>query len=957
MSDNDTIRKRLKKALEEKVRGRLHLDAATRMLFATDASIFMVEPMAVFVPESLEDLTAAVKVCRELGVSLHPRGAATGLAGESLGPGVVIDMHPFFRGLRDISPDGRSVMVGAGTTLSRLNAALEKHGLKFGPDPSSGARATIGGMVGNNATGAHSLEYGYTSGHVRELTMVGADGEPAILRPGKPGSQPAGFGDISAICEKWSKEIESAYPDQHRNRSGYKLSGVWDGETLDPLPLFCGSEGTLGILVEARLGLVPVPAKTGCAMFLFDSLSEAALGVSALMAYYPSALELIDNQVIAMGRSLNPALAHLLPESAEAVLLTEWSGGNAEEVRERMRPAIDEMRAGDSPAFEVREAMGMEDADKLWMIRREAEALIQNQPGRKRAISFIEDTAVPFDKLGEWLGVKARVLESHGFKWATFGHAGAGELHTKVFVDLFLPDDYDRLVRMARELYGELTALGGSISGEHGEGLSRSPFIPLQYPALHPAFGEVKAAIDPENILNPGRKLGDTEVPPAALTRLSGRGKNAAVRPVLADKNGGFAFESAACHGCGACRGETAEVFACPLFEVSHDERTTPRAKGNFARLTLYGPLGPEDRSGEAARFISESCFNCKLCLLSCPSRVDIPRLMLELKAERVKARGLKTIKRVFAMSDSLLPLGSFAPRIANACLGSRPIRSVAEKLIGLDGSAPIPDFTGGSFEKKAAAISQPESERRLVLYCDYGVKYNDHELGLDFIRIMNAAGWEVLPYTRGASAMPALDVGDIDRAKKIVSPQLYELADYAGKGLPIVTLEPTAALALKTEWPALFDNPATEAIALAAREAVGFLAEALDGCDASPPLAAVELKAAHHDPCHCKALSQGRPALELLGRIPGLEVTAIDEGCCGMAGPFGLSRENRFASLAIGDGLFRALITGRFDLALSECSSCRLQIARAVSGIEVVHPISLLARSFYGAGDEGPQF
>lgn len=945
-SSRRKLRDQLSRNLKDRARGRLHSDRCARLLYATDASIYMVEPLLAFVPERTKDAAAAVKLCSEMGVGLHPRGGATGLAGESLGEGLVLDCHPHFRSIHDLDLDAHTVRAGCGVTLDTLNRFLAPHGLGFGPDPSSGTRATIGGMVGTNATGTHSLQYGYTADHLLKASILTASDELVTLEASRPEDLPSGWREIPAICDAYSPIIDKSYPEQHRNRCGYRLKGLFSEGKFNPLPLFCGSEGTLGLLVEAKLGLVELPASKGLAMFLFDDLIRAAHAVTDLMPFAPAGLELIDNHVIRMGRRHSSRLKAMLPEGIEALLLVEWNAGSEDELLSLMEPALKHMRRSDSPAVEVREAWRPEDAAVLWLIRKEAEALILNQPGRRHAISFIEDTAVPFQKLGQWLETKRDILKRHSFDWATFGHAGGGELHSKVFVDLHDPADYKRLVTMAEELYEQVIELGGTISGEHGDGLSRSLFISRQYPELTPAFSAVKSAVDPNGIFNPGRKTQITgEHPALSKSRLSGR--KAAGKLTLRLNYDGDEYDrmTEACHGCAACRSTSPSLRMCPLFRTSSEEVSSPRAIGNLARLMHYGPLSVEDRLGATAREAASLCFNCKMCTIECPSHVDIPKLALEMKIAQFENRRASLGERIILGLDALSDMATRTSSAANAVIRNAPARRLIETMTGIDRKAPLPLFDSGTLHAKISGIQQPATERKLLLYADSNLLYHDHQLALDFIELMNAIGWHVDIFTGGSSGLPALNLGAVDQVRRSILKQTKLLAPYLDQGVPIISTEPSAVLALSEDWPGVVDDENTRLLTSVVRNACDFLAEQLEGrMDLFQE--GIKTKLAHHTPCHLYKLTERRSALELLESVDGISVTDLDSGCCGMAGSYGIMRINRRRSLDIGVPLIKAIAAGNFDGLVSECTTCRLQIAGRFPDMNVRHPIQVLAKA-----------
>jgi FAD/FMN-containing dehydrogenase/Fe-S oxidoreductase len=941
MTDRSALRRQLVAGLRERLSPgcRLFDDPAGRALYATDASIYRIEPLAALVPLNVEDIARSVALCAELGVGVHARGAASGLAGESLGAGLVLDCFPGFRGVYDLNPETREATVGCGTPLLQLNSHAARFGLRFGPDPSSATRATLGGMIGTNATGAHSLRYGYTGDNLLAAEVVLSDGDLMWLEPGILKAQPKSWRGLVEIAERWGDVIGRAYPDQPRNRCGYNLRGLWDGERLNPLPLLAGSEGTLGIVSKATLKLVPIPQASGLMMLLFDSVQAAGESIAPLLSLNPASVELIDGQVIAMGRAHDAGFAQLLPDNTAAVLLCEFDGDSGDEVAQHMETAG--KLSASLPCFSSRCAQSDAERVALWRIRNEAEGLIVNQPGRLRAVSFVEDTAVRPEKLGEWLAIKREVFAAHGISWATFGHAGAGELHTKVFVDL--PDrvSRERLVAMADELYERLLWLGGSISGEHGDGLARLNAIPRQYPELFPAFIEVKRAIDPQGVFNPGHKPDVyTRHPLLDHARLDGDPQARARTPRLAWSDTTRRETAEACHGCGACRVLDSALSMCPLFKLDGAEAHSPRAKANLMRALLRGELDIKQADSPLARDVADACFNCKLCLAECPSHVDVAALMLELKTWQHDHRKPDLAERVFAHLDSAARLGRTFSGLANRASSQAKLRRFA----GLDGDVPLPRFESGSFARKAARIEQPETTRRVLLYADYHVLYHDHALGLDVIALLNRLGWRVEVFTGGGCALPALDSGHLTAFKKQIRRQLATLDGFARAGVPILSLEPSAALALKHDWPAALDDERARRVATCVQEAGAFLFEQMK--DASPvslrkPDNAARI--AHHMPCHLKVLSQGSPMLALINRTLELNVDTLPTGCCGMAGSWGLLEKNRGRSLAIAEPVKQAVISGAYTTLLSECSTCRLQLQSLFPDIPVLHPLRYL--------------
>lgn len=944
MKTNDILLEILSKSLS-KTKGTLYTDKGARKLYSTDASIYMVEPLAVFIPRHEDDLSTLVKVATKLGVGLHPRGGATGLAGESLGRGIVVDMHEAFQDIH-LDPDLKTAKVGCGVVLDELNRRAEQYDLAFGPDPSSASRCTIGGMIANNSTGTHSLKYGYTSNHVLSIRMVLFNGEIVDLKPDVLQNQPEVFRKLVPILESYKSEIENSYPNQDRNRCGYNLRQVWDGKIFNPIPLVCGSEATFGIIVSATLSLVKIPKSKALGMFIFENTYEACKAVNDILPFKPAGLELITEHVLKMGLEHDSRLGSIIPEKAEAVLLAEWSGDSDEQVKEQMYPALAKMRWPGASAVEVHEAYDKKSMAVLWLIRKEAEALILNRPGSEKAISFVEDTAISPEKLGEWYRTKENVLKKFKINWATFGHAGSGELHTKLFINVKDNKAYKQMVDMSEVLYDRLIKLGGSISGEHGDGLSRTPYIKKQYPELYPVFVKVKKELDPENIFNPENKIFTYEKHPALMySRLGGFTPSDKIKPSLYYGDTDFETLSTACHGCGACRNPSTSTTMCPFFKVEDTELSSPRARGNLARLRLAGTFDGEDYTGETLSKTVKSCFNCKMCLMECPSHVDIPHLTLEIKnAEKISDIKKATYKSLGKL-DKTLKTASKMAGVTNKLINSAATRWIGKTFYGIDDKLKLFPFDKGVFARKCEQLKQPSLKQKMVFYADYHVIYQNHSLGLSFIRLLNQLGYEVIPFTYGGCGLVAMDIGDFDSARKIIEAQKDSLYQYCEKGLQIVTTEPSAALMLKMEWPYLKDDEKIRRISANVLDSSALLADLL--CNNKEiEFAEKPLNVAYHEPCHLKALKPALDTVKLLKTIPGLSVEDLESGCCGMAGVWGMFADNRNLSRQMANALYRKLDNKHYDLALSECSTCRLQMLNSSSDTPVLHPVELIAQT-----------
>ncbi len=921
-----------------------------RLLFSTDASVYQIVPMGVAAPHNEQDTVRVLRLCAEQGISVHPRGGGTGLAGESLGPGLILDLHRFNHSILDFDPQARRIRCQPGATLGSLNALAKPYGLKIGPDPSSGARATAGGTFGTNATGAHSLAHGYIGEAVTALRFLTAHGEMVQLDEDGGIHAPESFRNetlpaLTKLARDHATTIREAYPKQHRNRSGYDLRGLAKGDAHGLIRLLAGSEGTLGIVTELTFSLVSIPKQSGIVLFGFEQVEQAGAAVPEILSLAPYSLELIGERVARMGMAHLPAVRRLLGDRPLTLLLGEWTGDSPEELNEHLQQATT-LLDPDRLTL-LRHAVNADDMANLWLVRKEAEALLMNEIPDKRAISFVEDICVPSDKLAELIRVKERLFTKHGLSWATYGHAGPGELHTKSYVDLSDASELSRLVDLAGELYETVWDMGGSMSGEHGDGLSRGSFLSGQYPTLTPLFEQVKRLFDPQGILNPGKK---TDVPTGAhpiLThsRYLGKADGRTARKLLHYEAGEFWREASACHGCGACRVEQTGPQMCPVFKVTKDERSSPRAKGNLARLWAQGLLSPDGILDADVFTVADACIGCQACVRECPSHVNIPKLMVEFKAWRVKVGKAPLADRLLTQADGIAALASHSAPVSGMLQRMRALRNVGERISGLSAEAAMPSFERSDLAKIIKHWPTNHGTIQVLYFTDTATAKANHRLGLATTAVLNRHGVQVLPYTHRGSQMPAITTGHLDQARKAIlriSRELLALSDHA----PIVCTEPTAALALQKEWLNVLDTPEVRSIAARTLEAGQWLARQAEAGTLDRDVSPLKLSLAHHLPCHLASLCDDSPYLPILETIPGVSIRRIREGCCGMAGSYGMKAKHRALSEAIGHPLLTAYAEDDAD-GLTECSTCALRLQEGNPNRRVWHPMEVLARAY----------
>jgi len=953
----------LAQALRAKVKGEVFDDPFTRSLYSTDASIYEVEPLAVVHPLDEDDVRACLKLGAERGVPVTARGAGSGLAGEALGRGIVLDFSARMNRIVELDIERRVVTVQAGVVLDSLNRGLAHHGLRFGPDPSSSSRCTLGGMIGNNASGARSLKYGDTRRNLLAARVCLADGSVTLAHPVRLDSpayqekmKEAGLAGqihraLPELLKKHADLIAARKPKVERNRAGYLLQDCLHGGVYDLPKLICGSEATLGLVTEALLNVVPLPGRAGMAVVYFASLLDAARAVPFIRQTEPLACELLDDKLMALGRQARPDLLRLLPLEAKALLIVEYEGTDEAAVGARLEQLSERLR--DVPHQSLKLVADPQEQARLWATRTAAAPLLYRRPDALQPTPMVEDAAVRPEKLAQYIEKAGAILARHGLEYSVYAHAGSGEVHIRPMLDLRRKEHLDLMEPLAAEMHAAAWECEGTISGEHGEGLARAQWIEAQAGSeLYAVYKEVKALFDPAGLLNPDKKI--TSDPHLMVKNLRfgadyrfGAGDSSWPRTLLHWVENEFAREAEKCNGCAQCRSTGPEEDMCPRFRYARLEFAAPRARANIIRRLMSGRQKEGSFGSREVNAILDSCFNCKLCLDGCPSGVNIPKLALEAKARRAAVHGLPREAWFFAHIETWLHLGLYFAPLANMLSATAPARWLLERSFGIDRRRPLPPLKVWRLRRRYTPA--PNSPRpRVVLYTDLFAKYNAPEIAQAAVDVLEHNGLEVEIPEAPWSNMPALDEGAVRLSRRQIERIARVLAPYAFRGIPILTTEPTACLCMWEEFLYYLDTPETRALSRHACDISAFLmALHKDGklrTDFRPGNAVY----GYNQACHQKALHIGVPGLELVRLIPGVKALQLDEGCCGVAGTFGMKQKNYDESMIIGRQLFEALTAQEHGITcgLTESSTCRIQMEHG-SGKRVLHPIEVLAQAY----------
>jgi FAD/FMN-containing dehydrogenase/Fe-S oxidoreductase len=942
----------LRHALEREIEGEVRFDRVSRALYATDASVYQIEPLGVVLPRSREDLLRVVRVCARLRCPLTMRGGGTSQAGQAIGPGLVVDTSKYLNRILDVDVAERRADVEPGVVLDELNARLRPHGLRFAPDVSTASRATIGGMMANNSSGARSVLYGKTIDHVLEQEVALADG--SVMR-----ARPVSFADartiasgntLEAACHRivlelaarHRDEIERRFPKVLRRVGGYNLDAfVNQDEPFNMARLMVGSEGTLGVVLAARLNLVPLPRAKAVLTIQFTSVLESLAATPLILRHGPSAVEVMDGFILDHTRQ-SPAL-HALRQSFVAgdpasLLCVEFYADRAEDLPPRLQALEHDLREARLGYHYVHATDAAAQA-RVWSLREAALGLSMAMKGDAKSLSFVEDTAVAPERLRDYIERFTAIVQRHGTSAGIYAHASVGCLHVRPVVNMKSAAGVRTFEAIAGEVADLVLEFGGALSGEHGDGLVRSPFMRRMFgPELYEAFRAIKRTFDPEGILNPGKIV---DAPPLTANLRFGPQYTTARPPTHFDyaDHGGIAGAVEMCSGLGVCR-KTLEGTMCPSYMATREEQHSTRGRADVLRLTLAGRLGEAGLGDRGVYETLDLCLECRACRAECPVGVDVARFKSEFLAGYWKRHGTSIEARTLGHARTLARWGGRLAPLSNWIVNSALVRQLNERLLGIDRRRRLPRFRRRTLEHLVSAAG---GRIDALLFNDTFTNHYDPEIGLAAIAVLDAAGRRTALARNGCCGRPQISKGLLAEARDLAAHNVEALHDDAAAGRPIVFCEPSCLSAVREDAPALLRGDARRRAEVVASASVLFeevMAPLMPQLDLSPGPASLLL----HGHCHQKSMGLIGAARNLLAAIPGSTVVDLDAGCCGMAGSFGYTRDHYEVSRAIGERRLLPAVRSKPPGAVVVAAgmSCRHQILD-FAGEEAIHPAVLI--------------
>lgn len=931
---------RIERALKERVRGEVRFDYTTRVLYSTDASNYQIVPLGVVIPVDADDVHAVVDLAAAESIAITPRCAGTSVAGQAIGASIILDFSKYMNRILKIDPDRRMAIVEPGVRLAQLNEAAKPYSLVFGADPATGNRCNLGGMIGTNACGAHSVVYGKTADHVTSLTCVLPDGSVVELGANRMNVLSRTLRDL---VQNNRELILSRYPDIPRCVSGYNLRELVSLDEFNPARIIVGSEGTLGMVTEARLNLCPLPQRDGAMLLSFPDRFTPLDAVPGITELGPRALEMVDDRLLNAARSA-PAFAAkvaVVPSDAAGILVVEFGGESDEEVRD----ALDRLAAECSslPGKPQCRVMTIKDRQGISeSVRKAGVGLLGRTVGDAKPTAFVEDTGVSPLKLGKYARRFEKLALRHNSEIAIYGHAGQGVLHMRPTVDLTTAEGVAKMRAIAEEVADLVVEFGGSLSGEHGDGLARSEFLPKMFGTeIMDLHQQIKNLFDPAGLMNPGKIIDPL---PMDQNLRYGPGYTAMEPKTYFDFSDDAGYHRAVqlCNGMGECRKMDSGTM-CPSYMVTMDEMHSTRARANAIRAALSGTfMGVGDRS---VLEVLDLCLECKACKSECPISVDVAKYKPEFLAQYYRLNGTPFSARAFGMIHTLASAGTVVPWLWN-WVNKGPLSNYVKQITNVHPNRSMPTLASENFRKwfRRRGGSRNPNGRPVLLFDDTFNTYFEPAPLKAAVQILENIGCKVVLTPKPVCCGRAfISKGMLKEARRLQENLVRVLAPMVEQGLTIVGLEPGCLLTLRDELPYLARDSRARLIAENSVLLEEYLANNIDYRPGS-----LEAKAIVHGHCHQKALSDMNVVARLLDKIEGLDYSILDSGCCGMAGSFGYETEHYEISRAIGERvLFRAVrAAGPEDFIVADGFSCRSQISDFCDGRRTVHMAELLVKA-----------
>jgi len=944
----------MQRELESRIEGEVNFDVVHRSLYSTDASVYQIPPVGVVVVRSRQDILTALEICRRYRCPITMRGGGTSQGGQSIGHGLLLDTSKYFAHVIEANVSERWVKVQPGIVLDELNAQLSPFGLRFAPDISTASRATIGGMMGNNSSGARSVIYGKTIDHVLEMTVALADGSIVEFRDVPRDEIPHDEGTLEAACyetvtrlgAQHAAEIERRFPKVMRRVGGYNLNEFTDpSKPVNLTKMMIGSEGTLGIVLEAKLKLVPLPKAKAVMVVMFADLLESLSAVPLILMHRPSAVEVMDKSILDFTRqnaTLDRIRTKYIYGDPASTLCIEFYADDKEHLPPRLAALEADLRRNHL-GYAYRQETDPAAQARIWSLREASLGLSMAMKEDAKSVSFVEDTAVAPEKLRDYIEQFLRIVHKHDTTAGIYAHASVGCLHVRPVINLKTETGVKKFEAIANDVADLVLSFGGALSGEHGDGYLRSPFMSKMFgPELYEAFREIKRTFDPLGILNPGKI---TDSPPLTSNLRFGAGYKTENPHTIFDfsEYGGFAGAVEMCSGVGACRKKLTGNM-CPSYMVTRDEAHTTRGRANVLRMAMSGRLAEAGLDDRGVMQVLDLCLECRACKSECPVGVDMARFKSEYLAGYYERHGTPLKARALGNIHKMCAVGSLLAPLSNWWQTTEAGKSLNERLFHIDKRRTLPKWKNKTFERWLhGRPSAPGRGPTVHLFNDTFTNHYDPEIGIASIEILERCGVNVKVVKPGCCGRPLISQGLLQAAQAQASIVVNGLYPIASAGEKILFCEPSCLSAVKEDHPALLRGDDQRKAKVVAGACILFdeFAANLD-----LPIQGFSGRILMHGHCHQKSMGMMQATNSLLARIPDASVIDLDAGCCGMAGSFGYDKDHYSVSVAMANRKLLPAVREKQpgDVVVATGTSCRHQVVE-LTGVNAVHP-SILIRS-----------
>ncbi|PKQ62075.1 FAD-binding oxidoreductase [Labilibaculum filiforme] len=959
--------------LQAKLAGELHRDITTRLIYATDASAYKVLPLAVCYPKTEADLQQLIQFASDKNLSLIPRAAGTSLAGQVVGDGIVVDISKYFTKIIEVNKEEAWVRVQPGVILDELNLHLKNYGLFFGPETSTSSRCMLGGMLGNNSCGSHSIIYGSTRDHTLEVSCILSDGNKAIFSSVSNeefehkckvhnGLESKLYQQIKSILsiEKNQQSIAKEYPDQKikRRNTGYAIDILAssspfhsNGKAFNFSQLLAGSEGTLAFTTEMKLNLIPVPPKEKALICAhFENLEDAIQGNLIALKYQPGAVELMDDQILKLteGNITQAKNRFFLEGNPGALLIIEFARetkSEIENIAKEMEAEFREKKLG----YHFPIVSGVENMTRVWDLRKSALGILSNMKGDAKPVSLIEDTSVNPEVLYDYIADFKDLMRKHEIQCIFHAHIGTGEIHMRPVLNLKDSRDQEKFHAIGLDSAKLVKKYNGSLSGEHGDGRLRGEFISIMIGEQnYQLLRDIKQCWDPKNIFNPG-KIVDTPKMNTHL-RYEANQKTREIKTYFDFSNDmGIVRATERCNGSGDCRNtHITGKGMCPSYQATLDEKLTTRARANLFREFLTNSNNSNPFNHKELYDILDLCLSCKACKSECPSSVDMAKLKAEFLQQYYDSNPIPLRSKLIANISKINKLGSYAPSLFNSINQHSTLGKIVKKKLGFAEERSIPKLHKTTLRKWYANSYKESNKKKVYLFADEFTNYNDTPIGIKAIQLLEKLGYHAIIPKHMESGRTYLSKGLVKKAKFLAIKNVNLLKNVISAENPLIGIEPSAILTFRDEYPELVTPDMVEDAKNLSKNTFTieeFLYQEMkNGNIKKEQFTNAKKEVKFHTHCYQKALASSLPIKEILSFPENYTAIEIQSGCCGMAGSFGYEKEHYELSIKVGELVLLPEVrkTPKTTLIVASGTSCRHQIKDATERI-ALHPIEVL--------------